>query len=315
MNILVLGGSGFLGGHLIDGLIREGHSVTSIDVAKERYRNTPSEINFIEADFGNRGELTSIFEEKEIDVVMHLVSTTLPGTSNIDPLFDITTNLIESVALLDLCVRFNVKKFIYFSSGGTIYGESNEPLISEEHPTSPICSYGIVKLAFEKYIQMYWRLYGLRYSILRISNPYGPRQDPRKMQGAIGVFMHKMLVNDKIIIWGDGSIIRDYVYVGDVVEAALLTIKSQQSCLVNIGSGIGISLRELLIKLELLLGVSANIEYRSGRKFDIERMVLDCGRAKSVLGWTATTKLDQGLESMRLWLVDFGKIKIEDKDN
>ncbi|MBU3616747.1 NAD-dependent epimerase/dehydratase family protein [Polynucleobacter sp. JS-Polo-80-F4] len=315
MNILVLGGSGFLGGHLIDELISEGHSVTSIDVAKERYRNTPSAIHFIEADFGNRGELTSIFEEKEIDVVIHLVSTTLPGTSNIDPLFDITTNLIESVALLDLCVRFNVKKFIYFSSGGTVYGESNEPLISEEHPTFPICSYGIVKLAFEKYIQMYWRLHGLNYSILRISNPYGPRQDPRKMQGAIGVFMHKMLTNDKIVIWGDGSVIRDYVYVGDVVKAALLAIKSEQSSLVNIGSGVGISLRELLKKLESLLGVSANIEYRPGRKFDIDRMVLDCSRAQSLLGWTATTKLEHGLESMRLWLAEFSKIKFENKEN
>lgn len=309
MNILVLGGSGFLGGHLIDGLIEAGHLVTSVDVAKERYRNMPSEINFVEADFGNRGELVEVFESRQIDVVIHLVSTTLPSTSNIDPLFDITTNLIESVALLDLCVKFKVNKFIYFSSGGTVYGESREPLISEDHPTFPICSYGIVKLAFEKYIQMYSRLHGLKYSILRISNPYGPRQDPRKMQGAVGVFMHKMLTNDKIVIWGDGSTIRDYVYVGDVVKAALLAVNSDKSCLLNIGSGVGLSLNELIKKLELVLGVSANVEYKAGRKFDTNRMVLDCSLAQSEIGWSATTSLDSGLKSMRAWLAEFSKIK------
>ena len=309
MNILVLGGSGFLGGHLIDGLLAEGHCVTSVDVAKERYRQTPSQVNFIEADFGNRGDLANAFGAKQYDVVVHLVSTTLPLTSNMDPLFDISTNLIESVALLDLCIKYNVKKFVFFSSGGTVYGNTDISPISEEHPTLPICSYGIVKLAFEKYIQMYHHLYGIDYSILRISNPYGPRQDPRKMQGAVGVFIDKILKNEKITIWGDGSVIRDYIFVGDVIKAALLAINTKESFLANIGSSSALTLNQLIKTIESVLGVSAEVEYQDARKFDTQRMVLDCNLAKSKMGWSPKTNLDDGIKAVSNWLLEYKNIK------
>jgi len=309
MNILVLGGSGFLGGHLIDGFLAEGHCVTSIDVAKERYRQTPSQVNFIEADFGNRGDLTNAFEFKQYDVVVHLVSTTLPLSSNIDPIFDISTNLVESVALLDLCIKYKVKKFVYFSSGGTVYGNTDVSQISEDHPTLPICSYGIVKLAFEKYIQMYHHLYGIDYSILRVSNPYGPRQDPRKMQGVVGVFLYKVLQKEKITIWGDGSVIRDYIYVDDVIEAALLAIKSKELHLLNIGSGSSTTLIQLVKTIESVLGVSADIEYKGARNFDAQRMVLDCSLAKLKLGWSPKTNLDDGIEAVLKWLQEYENTK------
>jgi UDP-glucose 4-epimerase len=309
MNILVLGGSGFLGGHLIDGLLADGHCVTSVDVAKERYRQTPSEVNFIEADFGNRGDLANAFGAMQYDVVVHLVSTTLPLTSNMDPLFDISTNLIESVALLDLCIKYKIKKFVYFSSGGTVYGSTVVSPISEDHPTLPICSYGIVKLAFEKYIQMYHHLYGMDYSILRISNPYGPRQDPSKMQGAVGVFIHKILKNQKITIWGDGSVIRDYIYVGDVIEAALLAIQVKESFLVNIGSGVALTLTQLIKSIESVLGVSAYVEYQEARLFDTQRMVLDCNLAKSKLGWSPKTNLEEGIKTTSKWLLEYKNFK------
>ena len=309
MNILVLGGSGFLGGHLIDGLLADGHCVTSVDVAKERYRQTPSEVNFIEADFGNRGDLANAFGAMQYDVVVHLVSTTLPLTSNMDPLFDISTNLIESVALLDLCIKYKIKKFVYFSSGGTVYGSTVVSPISEDHPTLPICSYGIVKLAFEKYIQMYHHLYGMDYSILRISNPYGPRQDPSKMQGAVGVFIHKILKNQKITIWGDGSVIRDYIYVGDVIEAALLAIQVKESFLVNIRSGVALTLTQLIKSIESVLGVSAYVEYQEARLFDTQRMVLDCNLAKSKLGWSPKTNLEEGIKTTSKWLLEYKNFK------
>jgi UDP-glucose 4-epimerase len=298
MKILVLGGSGFLGGHLIDELILQGHSIISLDVAKERYRKIPEAVKFFEADFGNRGVLIDIFNKEKIDIVVHLVSTTLPSNSNLDPLFDITTNLIESVALLDLCVKYKVTKFVYFSSGGTVYGDSMEGMINENHQTNPICSYGIVKLAFEKYIQMYQKQYGLGYSILRLSNPYGPRQDPTKNLGAVAVFLDKILNNEKITIWGDGSVVRDFIYVKDVIDIVIRTINSSDSYLLNVGSGKGVTLNELIQTIESILGKKAKVEFIDKRSIDVKKLILDCEFAKNTFGWEAETSLENGIQNM-----------------
>jgi UDP-glucose 4-epimerase len=304
MKILVLGGSGFLGSHLIDRLLDDEHQIFSVDVLKERFRNTSKKATFIEADFGNRRALNQIFIDG-IDLVFHLVSTTLPQSSNDDPIFDVQTNLIESLAIFDLCVKYRVKKIIFISSGGTIYGESNErkPL-SETAVNFPWCSYGIVKATIEKYLHLYNRLYGLDYTVLRLSNPYGPRQDPTRRHGAAATFMYRMLKNESIDVWGDGSTTRDYIYVSDFSEACVRAANSDFTGVVNIGSGHGISLNELISKIEGTISKPGKVNYLNVREVDVPWVVLSNSLAYEKLAWKPLVPIEYGLYLMSEWMRD-----------
>lgn len=161
----------------------------------------------MEGDLGNHGLIREALEG--IDVVFHLASTTLPKTSNDDPGYDVRSNVVDTIQLLEACVDAGVRKVIFASSGGTVYGVPERLPIKEDHPTNPISSYGIVKLTIEKYLGLFHYLYGLDYAALRISNPYGPYQDPAGQQGAISVFLHRILSGQPIAIWGDGEIVRE----------------------------------------------------------------------------------------------------------
>lgn len=304
MRILVLGGSGFLGSHLIDRLLDDGHLIFSVDVSKERFRYTSNRVTFIEADFGNRGILEKIFIDG-VDLVFHLVSTTLPQSSNEDPIFDVQTNLIESLALFDLCVKYPVKKIVFISSGGTIYGVSNErKLLSESAVNFPWCSYGIVKATIEKYLHLYNRLHGLDFIALRLSNPYGPRQDPTRRHGAAATFMHRMLKNESIDVWGDGSTIRDYLYVSDFSEACVMAANSNFTGVVNIGSGHGLSLNELISKIEGAINKSGKVNYLKAREVDVPWLVLNNSLAYEKLGWKPLVPIEDGLLLMSEWMHD-----------
>jgi UDP-glucose 4-epimerase len=304
MKILVLGGSGFLGSHLIDRLLEDGHQIISVDVSKERFRNTPNQINFIEVDFGNRGVLEKIFIDG-VDVVFHLASTTLPQSSNEDPLFDVQTNLIESLALFDLCIKYPVKKIIFISSGGTIYGDSGErKLLAEVAENSPWCSYGIVKATIEKYLHLYNRLYGLDFIALRLSNPYGPRQDPTRNHGAATTFMYRMLKDESIEVWGDGSATRDYLYVTDFSEACVRAAHSNFIGIINIGSGKGVSLNELVSEIEYVTNKPGRVNYLKARQVDIPWLVLNNALALEKIGWKPTVPLNDGLLLMSKWMRD-----------
>ena len=225
MKCLILGGGGFLGSHLCDALLLKGYAVRIFDRPNlKRYRvfSADEDIEWVEGDFANQEDIAQAVPG--CDIVYHLVSTTLPKSSNDNPVYDIETNVVSSLHLLKLARKKNVRKIIFISSGGTVYGIPNETPIKETHPTEPVCSYGISKLSIEKYLQLYHSLYGLDYCILRLANPYGERQRPTGAQGAIGVFIHKALNNEPIEIWGDGSVVRDYIYVSDVVEAFVRVI-------------------------------------------------------------------------------------------
>jgi len=192
MRILVLGGTGFIGSHIVDALIDNGYLVRVIDrTLKHINRERSDLVEYIQADYSDRFVLLDALAG--IDIVLHFVSSTIPSSSNMDPIADIQTNLVSSVGLLQAMQQSRVKRIIYFSSGGTVYGNPVKLPISEEHQTQPICSYGITKLAIEKYLYLFQELYGFRPVVLRLSNPYGPRQGHMGTQGVIGTFLRQAL--------------------------------------------------------------------------------------------------------------------------
>jgi len=301
---LVLGGKGFIGSHLVDALLRTGSPVKVFDRANIPPLNDAQAVaraTWIDGDFTSDAEVGAALEG--CDVCFHLVSTTLPQSSNADPVFDMETNLGGSLRLLNHAVRLGVKKIVFISSGGTVYGVPQNVPITEDHPTNPICSYGITKLAIEKYLHLYRELHGLEYTVLRLANPFGERQRTTASQGAVAVFMGKVLRGEKIEIWGDGSVVRDYVYIGDVVDAMVKAASYQGSQRIfNVGSGTGISLNQILDGIEHVAGRKADRRYTAARAFDVPVSVLSCARAQTALGWTATTPFTEGLQKMRDWM-------------
>jgi UDP-glucose 4-epimerase len=259
------------------------------------------QVTWFEGDFVNREDVARAV--RGADVVYHLISTTIPQSSNQNPIYDVESNLVATLNLLEIAKESKVRKVIFVSSGGTVYGTPQTTPIQEIHRTDPTCSYGITKLAVEKYLGLYHRLYGLNYCILRVANPYGERQLAGSAQGVVAVFLGKVLQNEPIEIWGDGTVVRDYIYVGDVVEA-LIKAKSYEGDwrLFNIGSGRGLSLNELVAAIEQILGRPIQKKYLSSRLFDVPVNVLDISAAARFLNWAPRTSFQEGLGRTWAWL-------------
>lgn len=295
MNILVLGGNGFIGSHLVDRLLFEGHSVRVFDKYEEHYRKPIPLVDYRFGDFGNRGLLSDALDG--VDMVFHLINTSLPKTSNDDPAFDVQSNVIETLFLLEQCISRKIKKLVFTSSGGTVYGRPRSLPIGEESPTEPECSYGITKLTIEKYLALFNHLYGLDYTIVRPANPYGSRQNPLGIQGAISVFLGKVARDEPIEIWGDGEVVRDYIYVEDLVagiyKAATISTRSR---IFNLGSGTGHSLNEIIRVIRQVTGCEVNVEYKPKRAFDVPEIYLDIAKARDELSWSPRTSLEDGIK-------------------
>lgn len=290
MNILVLGGSGFIGAHIVDGLLTEGHKLRVYDRTPLVYK---SGVDTVQADLGDVMALSEALIG--IDVVLHLISTSVPSTSNKDPISDVNGNLVNTLKLLDVMRQTDVNKIIYFSSGGTVYGHPQQVPMTELHPTNPICSYGIVKLAIEKYLNMYSELYGFVSTILRPSNPYGPGQKHMGVQGFIGTCISSALNNTRLSIWGDGSIIRDYIFISDVVNATNSAIRDMQSGTFNISSSNGYSLNEIISYVEKYTQKTIDTEYKTKRDFDISTMILDNHKMFKSFKWKPTVDIEEGI--------------------
>jgi UDP-glucose 4-epimerase len=287
-----------MGTHLVDRLMADGERVRVYDRSPSRFRPAPKDAEYVEGELGNHGLIREAVEGAE--VVYHLVSTTLPKTSNDDPIYDVRSNLVDTIQLLECCVEAGVRKVVFSSSGGTVYGPPRSLPITEEHPTEPISSYGVVKLAIEKYLGLFRHLHGLDYAALRISNPYGPYQNPEGQQGAISVFLHRIRGGRPITIWGDGSVVRDYLYVSDLVEALVLAARVEtRAKVLNVGSGRGHSLNELLRTMTETLGEEPEVQYLPARALDVPENVLDVGRARAELGWSPNVGLAEGIA--RVW--------------
>ncbi|HLP97944.1 MAG TPA: NAD-dependent epimerase/dehydratase family protein [Sideroxyarcus sp.] len=297
MRALVLGGGGFIGSHLVTALLAQGEQVR---VLERPYRmRTPAlprhpALEWLEGDFGNTQDIHRALAD--VDTVFHLVSTTQPQSSNDDPAFDVGSNLLATLSLLEQLRDRKDTKLIFVSSGGTVYGRPQHTPIPETHPTEPTCSYGIVKLAIEKYLALYHLLHGLDYRVLRLANPYGPGQEANRAQGVVGTFLSRVVHDEPIEVWGDGSVVRDYLYISDTIRAMLQAVAYQgPERIFNIGSGGGHSVREIIAAIEQVTGKQAQVSYTAARKFDVPVSVLDISRAKAELGWQPGTDLNEGL--------------------
>jgi UDP-glucose 4-epimerase len=303
MKAVIIGGGGFLGSHLAETLLANGQEVRVFDQPGARYLDYSS-LRGAKIVTGNFLDPNAVGNAiSDCDVVYHLVSATVPQTSNENPRYDVEANLIGTLQLLEQMRNDPVKKIIFASSGGTVYGIPQEIPIKESHPTNPISSYGIIKLAIEKYLHLFWTLYGIDYAILRISNAYGARQPITQTQGAIAAFLGKAAAKEEIIIWGDGTVLRDYVYASDIANAFLQASLYQGELKVfNIGSGQGHSLNDLISAIENITQVPLQVKYLPGRRFDVPVNVLDISRAKSHLRWGPKVRLEEGVLSAFEWM-------------
>jgi UDP-glucose 4-epimerase len=302
MKVLVLGGNGFIGSHVVDALLTAGHQVRVFDRAEDKYRGRISTVEYVLGTFDDALLLTEALTD--IDVVFHGISTTVPSTSNADPIADIQSNLVSTVRLFKAMLDKGVERIVFLSSGGTVYGQVKVDLISEEHPLHPVCSYGIVKVAIENYLFMYQELHGIKPIVLRGSNPYGERQGHLGVQGVIGTFLNKIAKNERIEIWGDGTIVRDFIYVGDLAQACLKAIICNDIGVFNIGGGIGHSINEVFECAKLVSTSSIVPVYKPARGFDVQRVVLDIAQAKAIFKWHPKTSLFQGMAETWRWIQD-----------
>lgn len=304
MKVAVLGGAGFIGSTIVDKLLLNNHEVRVFErpgVPPFRKFQSSEKVEWLTGDLQSVADLHNVVDS--VDAVFHLVSTTLPKNSNEDMVYDVESNLVSTLKLLEQMKLSKVQRITFISSGGTIYGNPLYLPIDEAHPTNPLVSYGITKLAIEKYLLLYQHLFGIRTTILRVANPYGERQKLESTQGAIGVFLKKAIQNETIEIWGDGSATRDYLYISDVADAFVKTLEYEGSeSVFNIASGVGTSLNELLVILEKALGRKIDYKKESGRSFDVPTNILDISLAQKELGWAPKIQLLEGTLKTATWI-------------
>ena len=296
LKILIIGGTGFLGSQLVTKLHEKGHQIRVLSRGGAKKNVTHKEIEYIKADVSNAQILSRAIDE--IDYVYYFASTTNPKRSEDDLIFDLSSNLIPVINVLHQCVNKKVKKFIFCSSGGTVYGDQGKSPISETSSCDPVSSYGLVKLTIENYIKYFNYKYDLRYEILRLSNPYGANQFTDGTFGIIPTYIDSVTNNKIVNIYGDGKIVRDYIHIDDFIclNLKLLTTTKKNNIL-NVGTGIGTSINQLIRKIELHSGKKAKVRYLPKRKFDVSINYLDIKKVKEVYGWQPKIFLDDGLKS------------------
>lgn len=295
MKILVTGGAGFIGSHVVDALIELGHEVVVVDnLSTGREENINPRARFFRMNIQDP-EIQELFEREQLTVVDHHAAQMDVRLSVADPIYDASNNILGLINLLQASVKTGVLKFIFISSGGAIYGEQNYFPADEEHPTRPLSPYGITKLTGEKYLYFYFKTYGLNYVSLRYANVYGPRQNPHGEAGVVAIFTSKLLTGQQPIINGNGLQTRDYVYVGDVVTANLKALNYNASDYFNIGTGIETNVNELFQRLSHLTNVEVKEVHGLAQPGEQQRSVLNHQKAIKMLNWTPQVSVDEGL--------------------
>ncbi len=295
---VVLGGGGFIGTNLRLALTNAGADVIGFG-RKPRFAIDAG--RWVDGEFDDSTAIAAAV--RGADRVFHLVGAADPGQSNLDPVLDARVHVPASLAVLEACRNADVGKLVFLSSGGTVYRPGLALPIAEDAPCDPISAYGIGKLTIEKYCALFQRLYGLDTVILRIANPFGPYQSPQRGQGFVAKLMHRAMNRQTIDLWGDGSAIRDFLFVDDVVTA-MLAAADRLGVLgpINIGSGVGRSLRDVIADVEQVLGHPVGINYQVGRAADTPANVLDIRRAADLLDWRPACPWVEGLQRTRDWL-------------
>lgn len=297
MKILVTGGAGFIASHITDAFVNEGHQVVVLDDLSSGFEeNVNPKAKFVKGNICDKDLVGKLFSEENFDVVNHHAAQMDVRRSVKDPAFDANTNIIGTINLLQNAIKYKVKKFMFASTGGAVYGEQSYFPADENHPTQPRSPYGISKLAVEKYLYFYNVEYGLNYTILRYANIYGPRQNPFGEAGVVAIFSTKLLKGEQPIINGSGEQTRDYVYVGDVVKANLLTLHDTANDIYNVGTSTETNVNQLFHKLNAI--IQANKEEKHGPAAPGEQMrsVITSEKLFKKFGWKPSTILEDGLK-------------------
>ncbi|MGH7381758.1 MAG: NAD-dependent epimerase/dehydratase family protein [Candidatus Methylomirabilales bacterium] len=311
--ILVTGGAGFIGSHIVDAYIEAGHEVVvvdSLETGSIDYVNPKA--RFYHADILDPS-LDAIMAQEKPAALNHHAAQASINRSIADPVQDARTNILGSVRLLELARRYGTSHFIFASSGGAVYGVQRSYPADEDHPLNPINAYGIGKLTVERYLEYYRKAYGVRYIALRYANVYGPRQDPHGEAGVVAIFTGNLLHGKRPIVYGDGHQTRDFVYVRDVVRANVLALDLlldgkdlglSSSPVFNIATGRATSVLEMVEMLTRILGCSRECQFEPPREGEIRRSILDFRRAREVLDWKPTCTLEEGLRETTKWFLD-----------
>ncbi len=298
--ILVTGGAGFVGSHLVDRLIKEGYDVVVLDNLSTGSReNVNPKAKFVRVDIRSE-DLDKLINYNDIEIVFHLAAQINVRRSVENPTYDGDINILGTINILELMRKYDINKIIFASSGGAVYGEPIYLPVDERHPIKPLSPYGLSKYVGEEYIKLYNRLYGIEYSILRYANVYGERQNPKGEAGVISIFVNKMLKGERPTIYGDGNQTRDFVYVGDVVDANILAMTWKNE-IVNIGTGKETSVNEIFNVIRSILGFKKDPIYTSPRPGEVRRIYLDISKARS-LGWEPKVDLHEGIRRVVEWM-------------
>lgn len=296
MKVLVTGGAGFIGSHLVDRLVQEGHEVIIVDnLATGKRRNINRAARFYKLDIQS-WRLERVFRNERPNVVMHLAAQMDVRKSVEDPMFDAQVNILGTLNVLQQAVRHGVRKVVFSSSGGAIYGEQEIYPAPESHVTNPLSPYGLSKLCGEHYLSYYQRISGLQVVSLRYANVYGPRQDPEGEAGVVAIFIQKLLNNEQAVINGNGRQTRDFVFVEDVVEANLAMMGQETEGTYNVGTGVETSINDLFRILIQHTGSTCKEVHGPAKKGEQTRSVIDSAKLRHELSWEPKTGLSEGLK-------------------
>ena len=305
MNVLIIGGNGFIGSHLIDHLLENKHKVRVFDISCEKFREPLPNVDYRISKLDNIPELYEAM--LGIDIVFHLASASVPSTSNVDQIADVNNNLIPTLNILNLMNRLGIKKIVYFSSGGAVYGNTGLPMITEDAPLNPISSYGILKATIEHYIYLYNRLHNLKYLIVRPSNPYGPRQGHFIAQGVISTFMKRVYEGETLSVFGDGLASKDYIYIKDFVSILYKLVEHEAEGIFNLGSGTGTSINSIIEEVNSITGITSAVDYTPQKAYDVSNFILDISKLKSIVGDFKFTTLNSGMRETWSWIKSSNK--------
>ncbi|MFA6296248.1 MAG: SDR family NAD(P)-dependent oxidoreductase [Patescibacteria group bacterium] len=303
MKILVTGGAGFIGSHIVDKLIAENNEVVVIDnLSTGKKENLNNKAKFYQADIKNFEDVEKVFEQEKPEYICHQAAHASVSESVKDPIYDAENNILGSINIIKLAIKYNIKKIVFASTGGAMYGDAEIIPTPEKSETKPVSPYAVTKLAVEKYLYCFNFLNKLNYTILRYANVYGPKQDPFGEAGVVAIFSQKIVNNEQPIINGDGKYTRDYVYVTDIANANLLALKSEKSQnIYNVGTGIETDVNTIFQNLSKISGKNIPEKHGEARKGDHRKGAIDSTKIKQELNWQPTVKLEDGLKETYKW--------------
>ena len=302
MKCLVTGGAGFIGSHIVDTLLEAGHEVVVVDDLSTGKRvNLNPRARFYQLDIRSP-ELPAVFASEKPDIVSHQAAQMDVRRAVREPAFDASVNVIGALNVLESARHSGVKKILFASTGGAVYGEPQQVPVAETHPIAPMSPYGLSKFTFEQYLGLYRRLYGMAYVALRYPNVYGPRQDPHGEAGVVAIFTRQMLAGEQPTIFGDGSKSRDYVHVSDVAAATrLLVAAGDEGSVFNLGFGLEVSDRMIFDAVRDALGLTIEPRFGAVRPGEVSRIALDTTRIRAAHGWQPTLDYKQGIARTVEW--------------